>query len=102
MLNRPDTALIILVSLFIHIHTFVLSTCVIIAGNEARHISLKNVTAASSVEAAAAVPPPTNYTYTNITTVDGNIISFVECDSPPSPTLDGETLLQRSSKLMFN
>lgn len=66
--------------------------CLVSTGNEARHITLENVTAAVAAAAAAAQPAPLNYTYTNMT-VDGQVISFVECDAPATVTPDGKSLL---------
>ena len=57
-------------------------------GNEARHIAIKNTTSANAAIAAAAVPDPVNYTYTNIST-DDTVLSFVECDGPAIVIPDG-------------
>ena len=57
-------------------------------GNEGRHITIKNTTSANAAIAAAAVPDPVNYTYTNIST-DDTVLSFVECDGPAIVIPDG-------------
>ena len=60
-----------------------------VTGNEARHITVKNATAANAAVAASSVPSPINYTYTNVS-IDGTILSYVECDSPAILTPDGK------------
>ena len=61
----------------------------VVTGNEARHITVKNATAANAAVAASSVPSLINYTYTNVS-IDGTILSYIECDSPAILIPDGK------------